>query len=364
VVRILSVVGARPQFVKLAPVDRALRAQGHDHVIVHTGQHYDRLLSQSLFDDLAVPPPAANLGIGSGSHAAQTAGILNGLDPVLDDRQPDWVLVYGDTNSTLGGALAAAQHKCPLAHLEAGLRSFDRRMPEERNRVVADHLADLLLAPSALAMHNLASEGLGARATLVGDVMVDVLAATRARVAAAPERYLPTCLRDESYVLATIHRAETTDDPDRLAATLRALATCPLRVRLLVHPRLADRARRLRLPLEGGAVRAIDPLPYPSMIAAMLASCGLVTDSGGLQKEALLLGVLCTTLRAVTEWPETLQAGWNVLVPQPGDLASAMSRPRPLGEPPHPYGDGNAARRVVSELGRVNAGQATGACLP
>jgi UDP-N-acetylglucosamine 2-epimerase (non-hydrolysing) len=349
-VRVLSVVGTRPQFVKLAPVDRALRARGHEHVIVDTGQHYDPLLSRAFFEDLAIPGPMMNLGIGSGSHAAQTASILTGLEPVLPGQPLDWVLVYGDTNSTLGGALAAAQHGLPLAHLEAGLRSFDRRMPEERNRVVSDHLSDLLLAPSDLAVRNLAAEGLGARTVLAGDVMVDALAEIRTRVTAAPERYLPAFSRGDPYLMATIHRAETTDDPAQLAAALRALAALPLTVMLVAHPRLADRARRLSLPLSAGAVQAMDPLPYPSMIAAMMASCGLVTDSGGLQKEALLLGVPCTTLRPATEWPETLRDGWNVLVRHPEDLPGAVLRARPAGKPPQPYGNGDAASLVVSAL--------------
>jgi UDP-N-acetylglucosamine 2-epimerase (non-hydrolysing) len=350
-VKILSVVGARPQFIKLAPVDRALRHRGYEHVIVHTGQHYDRLMSQVFFDDLAIGPPVANLGIGSGSHAAQTAGILTGLDPILEEQRPDWVLVYGDTNTTLGSALAAAQRELPLAHLEAGLRSFDRGMPEERNRIVADHASDLLLAPTAVAVRNLAAEGLGSRTVLIGDVMVDALVAMQARVASAPGRYLPTYLRDGPYLLATVHRQETTDDPARLAAMLQALADCPLPVRLLAHPRLRDRASRLGIPLTGGALQFGEPLQYPSMIAAMTASRGLITDSGGLQKEALLLGVPCTTLRSRTEWPETLQDGWNVLVHEPQELVAAVSRPRPPGLPPTPFGDGAAAGRVAAELG-------------
>ena len=353
-VRVLSVVGARPQFVKLAPIDRALRDHGHEHVIVHTGQHYDRLLSGAFFDDLEIPPARVNLGVGSGTHAAQVAGILAGLDPVLRDQRPDWVLVYGDTNSTLGGALAATQRDLPLAHLEAGLRSFDRGMPEERNRIVADHLADLLLAPSAASVTNLANEGLAGRAVLAGDVMVDALLTVRASLAAAPGRYLPAFASARPFLLATVHRPETTDDPGRLAATLNALAACPLPVSLLAHPRLADRAGRLGLPLSAGSLAAGDPLPYPRMIAAMAASRGLVTDSGGLQKEALMLGVPCTTLRARTEWPETLEGGWNMLVPDPRDLVAAATRPRPPGEPPQPYGTGGAAERVVAELaGRV-----------
>jgi UDP-N-acetylglucosamine 2-epimerase (non-hydrolysing) len=349
-VRVLSVVGARPQFMKLAPLDHALIAHRHDHVIVHTGQHYDRLLSGVFFEDLAITTPKFNLGVGSGSHAEQIAGILLALEPVLQEVRPDWVMVYGDTNSTLGGALAAAQQHVPLAHLEAGLRSFDRKMPEERNRVLADHLADLLLAPSAVGVANLRSEGLAARTVLVGDVMVDVLTLVRDRVSAAPADYLPAFAHAGPYLLATVHRAETTDDADRLAATLDALAACPLPVWLLTHPRLAERARTLGLALSAGALRSVDPLSYPAMVAAMVGSRGIVTDSGGLQKEALLLGVPCTTLRDRTEWPETLEGGWNVLVPQLGRLSSVVARPRPPGEPPRPYGDGHAASRVIAEL--------------
>jgi UDP-N-acetylglucosamine 2-epimerase (non-hydrolysing) len=349
-VQVLSVVGARPQFVKLAPVDRALRAARHQHVIVHTGQHYDGLLSQVFFDDLGIGQPDFNLEVGSCTAARQVAGILAGLDPVLTSQPPDWVLVYGDTNSTLGGALAAAQHRLPLAHLEAGLRSFDRRMPEERNRVLADHAADLLLAPTPVAMQNLAAEGLRHRTVLTGDVMVDTLTEIRARIDADPARYRPALAGDGPYLLATVHRAETTDDPDRLVATLDALGSCPLPVRLAAHPRLIERARGFGLPLTAGALRAYEPLPYPQMIAAMLASSGVVTDSGGLQKEALLLGVPCTTLRGRTEWPETLHDGWNVLVPDLRDLPAAVSRPRPRSHPPSPYGPGGAAGRVVAEL--------------
>jgi UDP-N-acetylglucosamine 2-epimerase (non-hydrolysing) len=347
--RVLSVVGARPQFVKLAPVDQALRSAGHHHVIAHTGQHYDELLSQVFFDDLGIEAPDVNLGVGSRGATGQLAEILAGLDPVLAKYEPDWVLVYGDTNSTLGGALAATQRRLPLAHLEAGLRSFDRRMPEERNRVLADHAADLLLAPTQVAMQNLTAEGLAHRAVLTGDVMVDTLTAMAARVAADP-RCRPAFAEDGPYILATVHRAETTDDPDRLAATLEALSRCPMLVRLVAHPRLTERARSFGLPLSAGALRASEPLPYPQMIAAMLAAHSVVTDSGGLQKEALLLGVQCTTLRASTEWPETLQDGWNVLVPDLRDLLAAVFRPRPAGEPPSPYGLSGAAGRVVAEL--------------
>jgi UDP-N-acetylglucosamine 2-epimerase (non-hydrolysing) len=350
-VKVLSVVGARPQFVKLAPVGRELAARGHRHVIVHTGQHYDHLLSEAFFDDLAICPPDVNLQVGSASSAVQVARILTALDPVLAGHRPDWVLVYGDTNSTLAGALATAERGLPLVHLEAGLRSFDRRMPEERNRIVADHLADLLLAPTEVAVANLAAEGLGSRSVLVGDVMVDTLLLARQQAALSPGEHLPAFLADGPYLLATLHRRETTDDPVFLAAAIGALAACPLPVWLLAHPRLVDRASRIGVPLTSGALRGTGPLPYRSMIAAMTASRGIITDSGGVQKEALALGVPCTTLRARTEWPETLRDGWNVLVSEPRDLAAAVLRQRPAGAPPQPFGDGHAAARIVAELG-------------
>jgi UDP-N-acetylglucosamine 2-epimerase (non-hydrolysing) len=359
-VKILSVVGARPQFIKLAPIDRALRERGNKHVIVHTGQHYDRLMSQAFFDDLAIEPPIANLGVGSAGHAVQTARMLTALDPVLYEQRPDWVLVYGDTTTTLAGALAAAQRGLPLAHLEAGLRAFDRIMPEERNRVVADHLSDLLLAPTPVAVRNLAAEGLRPRAVLVGDVMVDTLRAMQQKIALTPKSYVPAFLRDRPYFLATVHRQETTDDPVHLAATIQALSGCPLPVQLIAHPRLRDKAARLGIPLTGGTLHVTEPLQYPSMIAAMVASRGLITDSGGLQKEALLLGVPCTTLRSRTEWPETLQDGWNVLVSDPQNLVAAVSRPMPLGPPPEPFGDGAAASRVVAELAAAQRGGSLG----
>ncbi|MDQ0956284.1 UDP-N-acetylglucosamine 2-epimerase (non-hydrolyzing) [Streptomyces sp. B4I13] len=350
--KVLSVVGARPQFVKLAPIAWQLARRGHEHLIVHTGQHYDHLLSQSFFDELSLPPPDVNLEAGSGGQAEQTSRILAALDPVLARERPDWVLTYGDTNSTLAGTLAAAARELPIAHLEAGLRSFDRTMPEERNRIVADHLAALLLAPTTVAMDNLAAEGLTTRSLLVGDLMVDTLRVISDQWAApGGERPSPSFTGHRGrYLLATIHRQATTDDPDRLGAVVAALAACPKHVRLLVHPRLAARARQFGIALSGGSLRASDPLPYRSMIAALAGADGLITDSGGLQKEALVLGVPCSTLRAETEWPETLQGGWNVLVTDPGELPTAVARPRPAGEPPTPFGDGEAAVRIIDVL--------------
>lgn len=349
--KVVSVVGARPQFVKLAPIARQLALRGDEHTIVHTGQHYHPLLSGSFFDELQIPAPDVNLETGSAGHAMQTGEILTRLDPVLALARPDWVLTYGDTTSTLAGTLAAATQNLPIAHLEAGLRSFDRSMPEERNRIVADHLADLLLAPTQAAIANLAAEGLAARAVLTGDLMVDALRAVTDS-SAGPSAPLPPFLAGHrgGYLLATVHRAANTDDPTRLAAVVAALAACPQPVWLLVHPRLAARCREFGIDLTGGSLRATDPLPYRTMVAALAAAAGLITDSGGLQKEALVLGVPCSTLRAETEWPETLSDGWNVLVPEPRDLPAVVARPRPAGTPPRPFGDGDAAAAIVAEL--------------
>lgn len=355
--KVLSVVGARPQLVKLAPVASALTAAGHRHVIVHTGQHYDADLSDVFFSGLGIPAPDVHLGVGSGSHGVQTGRVLAALDPVLEAARPDWVLVYGDTNSTLAGAVAAVKQQLPVAHLEAGLRSFNRAMPEEHNRVLTDHAADLLLAPTEEALRHLAAEGLTARAVLVGDVMVDVCLTVRdavlreGRPPALPGGVDPA----RPYLVATVHRAENTDDPKRLAAIADALARLPLPVVLPAHPRLLARAEEHGVDLARGAVRVARPLPYAELVAAVLGAAGVVTDSGGLQKEAYLLGRPCTTLRSETEWPETLAGGWNALVPDPQSLTDAAwagiaTRPAPEAPRAAPYGDGRAAGRVARVL--------------
>ncbi len=351
--RVLSVVGARPQFVKLAPVAAAFGAAGIDHVIVHTGQHYDAVMSDAFFEDLHIPAPDVHLGIGSANHGAQTGAMLAAMDDVLLTHRPDWVLVYGDTNSTLAGALSAVKLHLRVAHLEAGLRSFNRRMPEEHNRVLTDHAADLLLAPTQVAMGHLAAEGLADRARLVGDVMTDVCFLVRDAVRDRPAE-LPTGVDPASpYVVATIHRADNTDDPQRLAAIVEALGAVPVPVVLLAHPRLRARAAEFGLDLSRGSVHATDPLPYPQMVRAVMGSAGVVTDSGGLQKEAFLLGVPCTTVRTETEWTETVDLGWNVLDPgltRVPDLAARAKPVAPEGAGAAPYGDGKAAQRVADEL--------------
>jgi len=348
--KILSIVGARPQFVKLAPIAHALTSAGHEHVIVHTGQHYDAMMSDVFFADLAIPAPDVHLGVGSGSHGVQTGAMLSALDGVLGEHRPDWVLVYGDTNSTIAGALCAVKMHLPLAHLEAGLRSFNRRMPEEHNRVLTDHAADLCLAPTQTAIDHLIREGLGERAVLVGDVMTDVCLRVAAQVRDAAPSLPEGVDGSRDYLVATIHRAENTDDPERLGAIIDGLAALPVPVVLLAHPRLVARAAAARIDLRRGALRTTEPLGYPQMVAAVLHSRGVVTDSGGLQKEAFLLGAPCTTLRTETEWTETVDLGWNVLSPRVDDLAEVVMRPRPEPATASPYGDGRAAEATVATL--------------
>ncbi len=347
--KILSIVGARPQFVKLAPIAHAAAAAGHDHVIVHTGQHYDVKMSDVFFEDLDIPTPNVHLGVGSGSHGVQTGAMLAAMDGVLEEHAPDWVLVYGDTNSTVAGALSAVKMGIPLAHLEAGLRSFNRAMPEEHNRVLTDHAADLCLAPTTVAMEHLAAEGLGSRAVLVGDVMIDVLHRVREAVADR-QAELPESLRGRRFRVATLHRAENTDDPGRLASIVEAMGRLDEPTLLLAHPRLRARAAEHGIVLQQGSLVVGDPMPYPQLVRAAMASIGVVTDSGGLQKEAFLLRVPCVTVRTETEWTETVDLGWNVLCPDPEMLRSAVAGLAPEPTDAAPYGDGRAAARAVAAL--------------
>lgn len=345
---VTSVVGARPQFVKLAPVAEALAEAGINHRIIHTGQHYDERMSQAFFTDLVIPAPDHNLAVGSGGHGAQTGEMMIRLEPVLEQDRPDWVLTYGDTNSTLAAAVVAVKLHLPLAHLEAGLRSFNRRMPEEHNRVLTDHASDLLLAPTQLAMANLAGEGLGAHSRLVGDVMADVCLRVARTAGAAPQ---PDGLDPGApYVLATIHRAENTDDPDRLAAILGALRAQPIPVVLTAHPRLVAKCAAAGIGLGGGSLLVAEPLGYPDMVAAVRGAAAVVTDSGGLQKEAYLLGTPCTTVRTETEWVETVAAGWNRLDPGLSLVDTWAAPPRPAAASRDLYGDGHAAQAVAAAL--------------
>lgn len=348
--KVVSVVGARPQFVKLAPMAQALQRAKHQHVIVHTGQHYDTCMSDVFFEGLSIPAPDIHLGVGSGSHARQTGQMLTDLEPVLEDERPDWVLVYGDTNSTIAAALAATKLHLPLAHLEAGLRSFNRSMPEEHNRVLTDHASDLLLAPTALAMVHLSHEGLRSRSVLVGDVMTDVCLRVRDAVGESRPPAVVDHVGEGDYILATIHRPNNTDDAERLREIIEALQAMARPVLLTAHPRLVARAAEAGIALSGGAVKSLPPLAYPDMVAAVRQARSVVTDSGGLQKEAFLLETPCTTVRTETEWSETLENQWNVLMNEPTGIAAAALRARPMAQPGVHYGDGYAADAAVFAL--------------
>jgi UDP-N-acetylglucosamine 2-epimerase (non-hydrolysing) len=347
--RVLSVVGARPQFVKLAPVHKALESGGHQHIIVHTGQHYDRDMSDVFFEDLGIPPPDENLAVGSASHGKQTGLMLDLLEQSFLRHRPDWVLVYGDTNSTLAAAVAAVKIHVPLAHLEAGLRSFNRLMPEEHNRVLTDHAADLLLAPTDVAYRHLVSEGLGHRTVVVGDVMTDVCLTTLNEVTSSPPLMPDDWENRREYAVATVHRQENTDDPSRLARVIDHLASTSLEVRLLAHPRLRSKAREFGINIVRPNVRVFDPLPYPQLVHAVSRSVGVVTDSGGLQKEAFILGRPCITLRTETEWVETVESGWNTIDADCTQPIEEVLRARRLSTV-NPYGDGHAAEKVVAAL--------------
>jgi UDP-N-acetylglucosamine 2-epimerase (non-hydrolysing)/UDP-GlcNAc3NAcA epimerase len=344
--KVLTVIGNRPQFVKAAAVSRPLRAV-HEEVLVHTGQHYDDELSTVFVEELGIPRPEIELGIHDGTNTSQTARMLAALEPLLADVAPDAVLVYGDTNSTLAGGLVAAQAGLPVAHVEAGMRSFDRRMPEELNRVLTDHLSSLLLCSTPTAVSNLEAERVAGRVELVGDVMVDVALAVRDRAAGPP---LPASFPDE-FVLATAHRAGNVDDPARLRALVDLLVAVPDRVVLPLHPRT-----RARLVAAGWLeelerrVMVLPPLGYLDFTALLLRAKAMLTDSGGVQKEAYLAGVPCVTLRDTTEWTETVDAGWNVLVDLDREAALRALERTPPPERPDLYGDGRAGERVVAAL--------------
>lgn len=367
--KLVTVVGARPQLVKAAPVSRALARASIDEVLIHTGQHYDHELSRIFFEELGLPAPRHELGVGSGSHAAQTARMLTGIEEVLLRERPDWVLVYGDTNSTLAGALAAAKLGLPIAHVEAGLRSGDPSMPEEINRALTDRISRLLLAPTGTAVRNLRGEGVDpAWIVRTGDVMYDAcllflpFAPDPAEVAGI------SGLADRSYVLATVHRASNTDDPVRLTAIARGLGEVARSVPVLfpVHPR-TRRALAAAGELEAmraAGVRVLPPLGYLEMMALERAAALVATDSGGVQKEAFFHGRPCVTLRRETEWVELVELGWNRLVDptDPGTVAegilAALACPPPGPERPEVFGKGQAADAVVAALAAAAASQA------
>jgi UDP-N-acetylglucosamine 2-epimerase (non-hydrolysing)/UDP-GlcNAc3NAcA epimerase len=358
--KILTVVGNRPQFIKASAVAGPLRVE-HDEVLVHTGQHYDDSLSRIFFAELGLARPDRELGIGGGTNTSQTARMLAALEPLLEELEPDATLVYGDTNSTLAGALASAQGGVPLIHVEAGMRAFDRAMPEEHNRVLTDHLSALLLCASDTAAENLRRESIAGRIEMVGDVMVDVALRRQPGARSDGETLRAHGVGPGAYLLCTVHRAGTVDDPSRLRRLVALLQALPGPVVFPAHPRTRERLRHAGLLDElarTGGVRLTEPLAYMELSALLCQARAAVTDSGGIQKEAYLAGVPCVTLRANTEWIETVNAGWNTLVDLDVEAAVAALERRPPSERPALYGDGHAAERCVQAIdafGRAGA---------
>lgn len=353
--KVVSIVGARPQFIKASPVSKALRAAGQTEFLVHTGQHYDYGMSQVFFDELGLPEPDINLGVGSGNHGKQTGQMLIGIEEVLQAEKPDWMLVYGDTNSTLAGALAAVKLHIPLAHIEAGLRSFNRQMPEEHNRVLTDHCADILFCPTQTAVENLAHEGVMQGVHLVGDTMYDAVLQF-AEIA----RQRSTILQDlrlepKQYILATVHRPYNTDNPAKLGAIIQAFIECGETVIFPIHPRTRQKIRDfnfLNSKSEFRNLQLIDPVGYLDILVLEQNARMILTDSGGMQKEAYFFAVPCLTLRPETEWVETIQSGWNLLVGvEPGQILAGLLHCFPSGDQ-HPalFGDGQSAQAVVEIL--------------
>jgi UDP-N-acetylglucosamine 2-epimerase len=340
-------VGARPQFVKVAVVSRALRLQ-HEELIIHTGQHYDYSMSAQFFDELAIPAPDYHLGCGPGTHGAQTARMLESIEQVLLEERPDWVVVYGDTNSTLAGALAAAKLHIPVAHVEAGLRSFNRAMPEEVNRVITDHLSDRLFCPTETARRQASCEGITQGVEVVGDVMYDILLQVRPKIDGRAHSLLQKLgVTQQGYALVTVHRAANADDPTAMRSIARALNRLEMPVIFPVHPRTRACLERYGIAWEKH-VQFIEPVGYTDMLTLEWGAYRILTDSGGVQKEAFLLEVPCVTLREETEWPETVQAGWNALVGSRCEaILEAVGFPKPNPPQQNPFGTGDAATRIA-----------------
>jgi UDP-GlcNAc3NAcA epimerase len=358
-VKVATVVGARPQFVKAAILLKAFRTtQQIENVLVHTGQHYDADMSRVFFEELEIPAPQHHLHVGSGSHGRQTGRMLEDLEHVFQLENPDWVLVLGDTNSTIAGALAAVKLHMPVAHVEAGLRSFNRRMPEEINRVLADHASDLLLAPTPLAVANLLQEGIGDnKVRLVGDVMYDAALYYGSRAEKKSTILERLKLGKKNYVLTTIHRPENTDSPEKLRTILLGLSSVAMRLPVIfpIHPRTRSTIlRNVDMAEAAKGIRLVDPLGYLDMTVLERNARLIATDSGGIQKEAFFFSVPCVTLRTETEWQELLDMAWNRLAPpdSPEVVSSAILDDldrEPKGTP-NLYGDGHASEQIAQLL--------------
>lgn len=348
--KILTIVGARPQFIKAAVVSRELRKK-HEEILVHTGQHYDANMSDIFFNELDLPLPNYDLAIGSASHGRQTGKMLIKIEDVLLKEEPDAVLVYGDTNSTLAGALAAAKLNIKIAHIEAGLRSFNREMPEEVNRVLTDHVSDFLFCPSKTAVDNLVKEGVHNGIHLVGDVMMDALNwIITAHSENAQEKFENLILDDKGYLLLTVHRAENTDDPKRLQSLISALNQIEERIIWPIHPRTRKKINQFKTKLSEN-IHIVNPVGYMEMVLLQSHARKILTDSGGMQKEAYWLKVPCITLRDETEWVETVEAGWNLITGVNSEaILDAVHNWQPEGAHPPIYGKGDAAQLILQIL--------------
>ncbi len=350
--KIVTIVGARPQFIKAAVVSRLLRSYVNE-IIVHTGQHYDENLSKVFFEELEIPAPIYNLDVGSGTHGKQTGEMLAKCEAILLKEQPDLVLVYGDTNSTLAGALAASKLNIRLAHVEAGLRSFNRRMPEEINRVLTDHLADLLFCPSQEAQRNLLNEGILDNVYVVGDVMAESLHFAAQKSALVSNILELNNVKSGKYYLATLHRAENTDDRKRLTEIITALNALDLPVIFPLHPRTRKALNKFNIRIDdrSSPIRFISPVGYLEMVQLEQASKMIITDSGGIQKEAYWLKIPCITLRSETEWVETVNTGWNVLAHSSAEtIVKTITNFQKPKNHPDLYGDGHAGQKIVDIL--------------
>jgi UDP-GlcNAc3NAcA epimerase len=350
--KIITIVGARPQFIKVAPVSRILRQTYHE-ILVNTGQHYDFNMSGVFFDELNIPRPDYNLEVGSHTHGKQTGSMLTAIEEILITQKPDGVLVYGDTNSTLAGALAASKLHIPLFHIEAGLRSYNKNMPEEINRILTDHMSSLLFAPTETAVHNLALENIRSNVLMSGDVMYDAVLYNY-RIAKSKFDISKYGLAKGSYYLCTIHRAENTDQPERLKAIVQLLISLEMPGILPLHPRthkiLKDQGL-MDITRKQEHIHLIEPISYLEMLNLEMEAKGIITDSGGVQKEAYFARVPCFTLRDETEWVETVNIGWNTLVdPFTMELNSMFKRKHMFDYQENLYGDGNASLKIVNEL--------------
>lgn len=347
--KILTVAGTRPQLVKIAAVSRKLRKE-YKEVLVNTGQHYDYNMAGVFFDELNIPKPDYDLGVGSDSHGKQTGLMMIKLEEIFDIENPDVVLVYGDTNSTLAGALVASKRLIPLIHIEAGLRSYNKDMPEEQNRIVTDHLSDMLFTPSDLANNNLLKEGITNGVHKVGDVMMD---AVLYNIKIAEERYSLDNfeVKKNKYILSTIHRAENTNDKEKLKKIFEGFSSVEQKVIMPLHPRTANLIKEYELQklVDNSNIKIIEPVSYLEMLLLEKNAAAIVTDSGGIQKEAYFSKVPCLTLREQTEWTETIEHGWNKLVdPHNDNLAEEILNLKPGNDIEDLYGDGNAGDKIVN----------------